>query len=66
MRLVTAAFAIAAGVIVREDMDEVLWQDAGDIKAIHRRIALADCCCRTRRPNCAPSRRQRASALPGR
>jgi predicted nucleic acid-binding protein len=29
----------------REDMDAAMWQDAGRIKAIHRRIALADCFC---------------------
>ena len=29
----------------REDMDTSFWQDAGRIKAVHRRIALADCLC---------------------
>ena len=31
-----------AGVIVREDMDRVLWQEAGRIKAKNR-VSLADC-----------------------
>jgi predicted nucleic acid-binding protein len=32
-------------IIFREDMDAALWQDAGRIKAVHRRVALADCFC---------------------
>ena len=36
---------VAAGVLVREDMDTDLWQDAGDIKAKHARVSLADCIC---------------------
>jgi PIN domain nuclease of toxin-antitoxin system len=35
----------AAGVIVREDMDSVFWQDAGQLKAMLARVSLADCFC---------------------
>lgn len=34
-----------AGISVREDMDAVFWQDAGNLKAAHARISLADCVC---------------------
>lgn len=34
-----------AGLLVREDMDEELWLEAGRIKADFRRISLADCFC---------------------
>jgi predicted nucleic acid-binding protein len=34
-----------AGVILREDMDPAFWEDAGAIKADHRRISIADCFC---------------------
>ncbi len=33
----------AAGVIERNDFDQPFWQDAGKIKAVHRRVSLADC-----------------------
>lgn len=32
------------GVTVREDMDDEFWHDVGDMKAIHVRVSLADCC----------------------
>ena len=32
------------GVFLRDDMDVEFWQEAGKLKAIHRRISLADCC----------------------
>jgi PIN domain nuclease of toxin-antitoxin system len=32
---------VAAGVMVREDMDTAFWQDAGQIKAAHR-LSIAD------------------------
>lgn len=38
---------IAAGVTVREDMDVDFWQEVGNIKADHARVALADCVCIT-------------------
>lgn len=36
---------IGTGLITREDMDQELWQQAGDYKAEYRRISLADCFC---------------------
>lgn len=33
------------GLLVREDMDDDFWQEAGRIKAELRRISLADCFC---------------------
>jgi len=36
---------IMAGVSIREDMDTDFWQDAGNIKAAHRHVSLADCIC---------------------
>ncbi len=36
---------LEAGLMAREDMDEMFWQDAGLIKAIHRHVSLADCYC---------------------
>lgn len=32
------------GVIERRDLDAVFWQQAGRLKAVHRRVSLADCC----------------------
>jgi predicted nucleic acid-binding protein len=32
-------------IIFREDIDAAFWQDAGRLKADHRRVALADCFC---------------------
>lgn len=31
-------------IITRADLDEIFWQEAGRLKAIYRRISLADCC----------------------
>jgi len=36
---------VMAGVFVRDDMDTGFWQAAGDIKAAHARVSLADCFC---------------------
>ncbi|MDO8683311.1 MAG: type II toxin-antitoxin system VapC family toxin [Armatimonadota bacterium] len=38
---------VMAGVFVREDMDTDFWQDAGNMKAVHPRVSLADCFCIT-------------------
>lgn len=32
------------GVTERRDLDLAFWQQAGRLKAVHRRISLADCC----------------------
>ncbi len=32
------------GVILRDDMDIDFWHYAGELKAIHKRVSLADCC----------------------
>ncbi len=32
------------GLILRTDMDVDFWQEAGDLKAIHKKVSLADCC----------------------
>src|SRR5687768_7000812 len=36
---------VTLGVVIREDMDAPFWKDAGRIKAIHRRVSIADCVC---------------------
>lgn len=36
---------VMAGVFVREDMDTDFWQSAGNIKAVHPRVSIADCIC---------------------
>lgn len=36
-----------AGIRVREDMDIEFWQKAGQLKAVYRRVSLADCMCAT-------------------
>jgi predicted nucleic acid-binding protein len=36
---------LAMGISPREDMDALFWQDAGRLKADHRRVSLADCFC---------------------
>jgi PIN domain nuclease of toxin-antitoxin system len=41
----TVAQMPAFGISIREDMDEVLWQEAGRFKADYKRISLADCFC---------------------
>lgn len=33
------------GVVCREDFDEELWKTAGRIKAVYKRVSLADCFC---------------------
>lgn len=33
----------ALGVIERNDFDQAFWQEAGRLKAIHRKVSLADC-----------------------
>ena len=32
------------GLVLREDMDIEFWQDAGELKGVHKRVSLADCC----------------------
>jgi predicted nucleic acid-binding protein len=32
------------GLVLRDDMDVEFWQEAGDLKAIHKKVSLADCC----------------------
>jgi predicted nucleic acid-binding protein len=32
------------GLVLRDDMDVEFWQDAGDLKAIYKKVSLADCC----------------------
>lgn len=34
----------ALGLVAREDLDTLFWQDTARIKADHRRVSLADCC----------------------
>jgi PIN domain nuclease of toxin-antitoxin system len=35
---------LSLGIVERNDMDSEFWRDVGRIKAIHRRVSLADCC----------------------
>ena len=35
---------LETGLILRDDMDIELWQDAGELKAIHKKVSVADCC----------------------
>ncbi len=32
------------GLIERNDLDTAFWQEAGKLKAIHKKVSLADCC----------------------
>jgi PIN domain nuclease of toxin-antitoxin system len=32
------------GVIERNDFDRAFWQETGRLKAVHRKVSLADCC----------------------
>lgn len=32
------------GLVLRHDMDIEFWQNAGELKAIHKKVSLADCC----------------------
>ena len=34
---------LETGPVLRDDMDIEFWQDAGELKAIHKRVSLADC-----------------------
>ena len=34
----------ALGLVERNDFDPGFWQEAGRLKAVHRRVSLADCC----------------------
>jgi PIN domain nuclease of toxin-antitoxin system len=44
----TAAGAVSdlktAGVIDRNDFDQAFWQEAGKLKAVQKKVSLADCC----------------------
>jgi PIN domain nuclease of toxin-antitoxin system len=31
-------------VVERNDFDQAFWQEAGRLKAVHRKVSLADCC----------------------
>jgi len=35
---------IALGIEERNDMDSEFWRKVGELKAIHRKVSLADCC----------------------
>ena len=35
---------LGLGVEDRTDMDSEFWRDVGGLKAVHRRVSLADCC----------------------
>lgn len=35
---------LETGLILRNDMDIEFWQDAGELKASHKKVSLADCC----------------------
>ena len=35
---------LGLGIDERIDMDANFWKDVGRIKAVHRRVSLADCC----------------------
>ena len=32
------------GLIERNDLDKIFWQEVGTLKAIHKKVSLADCC----------------------
>jgi PIN domain nuclease of toxin-antitoxin system len=34
----------AVSIIERNDFDQAFWQEAGRLKAVHRKVSLADCC----------------------
>ena len=38
---------LAIGIRERNDFDAEFWREAGRVKAIHRRVSLADCCALT-------------------
>ena len=35
---------LGLGIEDRTDMDSEFWRDVGGLKAVHRRVSLADCC----------------------
>lgn len=35
---------LALGIEERTDMDSEFWRDVGRLKAVHRKVSLADCC----------------------
>jgi predicted nucleic acid-binding protein len=35
---------LGLGIEDRTDMDSEFWKDVGSLKAVHRRVSLADCC----------------------
>lgn len=35
---------LSTGVQERDDLDPEFWREAGRLKAVHRRVSLADCC----------------------
>jgi len=35
---------VALGIQERNDMDSVFWRKVGELKAIYRKVSLADCC----------------------
>jgi predicted nucleic acid-binding protein len=35
---------LSLGIEERNDMDSEFWREAGRLKAVHRRVSLADCC----------------------
>ena len=35
---------LGSGIEHRTDMDSEFWMDVGRLKAVHRRVSLADCC----------------------
>ena len=35
---------LGLGIEERADMDSQFWRDVGGLKAVHRRVSLADCC----------------------
>jgi len=35
---------LGLGIEERTDMDSEFWRDVGGLKAVHRRVSLADCC----------------------
>ena len=38
---------IGLGIVERADMDSEFWRDVGRLKAVHRKVSLADCCALT-------------------
>ena len=35
---------IVLGIVERNDMDSEFWREVGHLKAVYRRVSLADCC----------------------